>query len=422
MNLNRHVIPPLAAMLFGCQTSPESRSPSREVPGCDRVFVAGEDDREAIQTALIEVGIDATLCFSGRFELETDRLTAQDKVRLTLRGIDEGEAVGSGAVFDFGGTVGPTGFKFANLTGVTLENFSVLDVAGDGIEVRGSTDVTLRQLRISYPETGKTTNGAYGVYPVESTNVLVEGCEVENASDAGIYVGQSKNIVVRNNLASGNVSGVQVENSINTEIVGNTTFNNTVGIFVHDIPGVPAGNGKTSWVHDNETYGNNTPNFAPGGIIAKYIPSGVGVLVMAADHVEVSNNTLHDNQTTGLLLISFKLFEFLDAFENKPDPEYDPYPETIFIHDNEFADNGSHPDALFVDNFGLSELPDITWDGFTDPDKDPADGLRICIRNNLEASFRNMDVPGGGTGSTTELTAHDCEQPALGPVNLDPAN
>jgi len=426
MNTDKHAILLLSTILLGCGTSAADTSSDTngpEVEGCDQVFVAGEDDREAIQTALIEAGDDTTLCFRGTFEITTDRLTAQDKVGLTLKGIDEGDAVGSGAIFDFGGTVGPTGFKFSNMTGVTLENFSVLDVAGDGVEVRGSTDVTMRELRISYPEAGDTNNGAYAVYPVESTNVLVEGCEVENASDAGIYVGQSANILVRDNVASGNVSGVQVENSTNSEVVGNTTFNNTVGIFVHDLPAVPAGNGGTAWIHDNETYENNTTNFAPDGIIAKFIPPGLGILVMAIDNVEISNNNLHDNLTTGVLLISFKTVELLDSFERDPDPDYDPYPETYYIHDNTFADNGTSPDPLFVDNFGLSELPDITWDGFTDPDKDNSDGaLSICIRNNAEASFLNMDVFGGGMGSTTELTAHDCEHPALAPVDLDPAN
>ena len=35
------------------------------------------------------------------------------------------------------------------------------------------------------------------LYPVESTNVLIDGCVAIGASDAGIYVGQSQNIIVQ---------------------------------------------------------------------------------------------------------------------------------------------------------------------------------------------------------------------------------
>lgn len=419
---NKHLSTILLPLALSCGCGGQTADTDGDQPaGCDQTFVAGEDDREAIQTALIEAGDDTTLCFSGNFEITTDRLTAQDKVGLKLRGIDEGDGVGSGAVFDFGGTVGPTGFKFSNMTGVTLENFSVLDVAGDGVEIRGSTDVTMRGLKISYPESGNSDNGAYALYPVESTNVLVEDCQLENASDAGIYVGQSTNILVRNNVASGNVSGVQIENSMNSEVVGNTTFNNTVGIFVHDLPAVPAGNGGIAWIHDNESYDNNTVNFAPDGIIAKVIPPGLGMLVMAIDNVEVNNNNFYGNNSTGLLMISFKTVELLDSFERDPDPDYDPYPETYYIHDNMFSNNGQNPDGLFAE-IGFDQLGDITWDGFTDPDKDNADGsLNLCIRNN-EGTYLNMNLVGGMGTHTEDLTPHDCEHPSLSPVDLDPAS
>ncbi|GIS32108.1 MAG: hypothetical protein Ct9H90mP4_00220 [Gammaproteobacteria bacterium] len=53
----------------------------------------------------------------------------------------------------------------------------------------------------------KPTNGAYGLYPVESKNVLIDGCVAIGASDAGIYVGQSQQIIVRNSSAHYNVAG-----------------------------------------------------------------------------------------------------------------------------------------------------------------------------------------------------------------------
>ena len=58
-----------------------------------------------------------------------------------------------------------------------------------------------------------TTNGAYGIYPVESKDVLIDSVLVRGASDAGIYVGQSRNIIVRHSTAVENVAGIEIENS-----------------------------------------------------------------------------------------------------------------------------------------------------------------------------------------------------------------
>ena len=44
-----------------------------------------------------------------------------------------------------------------------------------------------------------------GLYPVRTRNVLIEDSVAIGASDAGIYVGQSRDVVVRNNRAEYNV-------------------------------------------------------------------------------------------------------------------------------------------------------------------------------------------------------------------------
>ena len=56
-------------------------------------------------------------------------------------------------------------------------------------------------LRTEWTGGPKSTNGAYGLYPVESKDVYIDGCIAIGASDAGIYVGQSKNIIVKNSQA-----------------------------------------------------------------------------------------------------------------------------------------------------------------------------------------------------------------------------
>src|SRR3546814_1516361 len=81
----------------------------------------------------------------------------------------------------------------------------------------------MRRVRAEWTGGPSTDNGAYGLYPVQVDNVLIEDSVVKGASDAGIYVGQSTNIIVRNNRAEGNVAGIEIENSTGADVYGNTT-------------------------------------------------------------------------------------------------------------------------------------------------------------------------------------------------------
>ena len=94
-------------------------------------------------------------------------------------------------------------------------------------------------------------------------NVLIEECVAIGASDAGIYVGQSDRIVVRNSRAEFNVAGIEIENSTNAEVTGCVATNNTGGILVFDLPGLQVVNGGEVLVHANEVVGNNHPNLRP---------------------------------------------------------------------------------------------------------------------------------------------------------------
>ena len=96
-------------------------------------------------------------------------------------------------------------------------------------------------------------NGAYALYPVICENVLIEACEVLGASDAGIYVGQSKDVIIRNNRVYWNVAGIESENSENVAIYNNQAYNNTGGILVFDLPGLTR-YGRKIKVYDNEVY------------------------------------------------------------------------------------------------------------------------------------------------------------------------
>jgi parallel beta-helix repeat protein len=273
-----------------------------------------------------------------------------------------------------------------------LEDLSVDDAKGDAVKVNDADGVTFRRVRTQWTEGEKETNGAYGLYPVQCKNVLIEDCVAIGASDAGIYVGQSQNIIVRRCRAERNVAGIEIENSIDADVYDNLATHNAGGLLVFDLPGLQVKNGKNVRVFDNQVFANNHENFAPKGNIVASVAPGTGLMVMATDQVEVFKNTIKDNQTYNMAVVSFYV-------TGRPieDKHYDPIPEGIYVHDNTFSGGGDKPGgergkllrALVGD-----KVPDIIYDGITNPAKMvngelPAP-LRVYIKNNGSATFANL--------------------------------
>ena len=129
------------------------------------------------------------------------------------------------------------------------------------------------------------------IYPVQSTNILIDGAVAIGASDAGIYVGQSSQIIVRNSHAESNVAGIEIENSTYADVYNNVAVNNTGGILIFDLPNLPGEGGANTRVFNNEISTNNTGNFAPAGNIVGTVPSGTGLMVLANDNIEIFGNT-----------------------------------------------------------------------------------------------------------------------------------
>jgi parallel beta-helix repeat protein len=261
----------------------------------------------------------------------------------------------------------------------------------------------------------QTENGAYGIYPVLCKNVLIEKCTVSDASDAGIYVGQSENIIVRRNRVEHNVAGIEIENSINADVYDNVATNNTGGILVFSLPNLEVKVGHHTRVYNNEIVENNHENFAPKGTAVAGVPSGTGVMIMANRHVEVFDNKIQNNQNAGLSISSYLVTH--NPFEK--DEGYDPYCEAIFVHDNQFEDNGQKPNGklgeLIAMLTGEETLPDIVYDGVIDPAK-AVDGklppeLAIRIRDNGDADFVNFDYDG--------IDMSDPDSPKPGNISRD---
>lgn len=206
-----------------------------------------------------------------------------------------------------------------NADNFVIEDVALEDTVGDALKINQSNNVTIRNVRTEWTGGPLTSNGAYGIYPVQSRNILIEGVVAIGASDAGIYVGQSSQIIVRNSRAEYNVAGIEIENSTFADVYDNITTNNTGGILVFDLPNLPVQGGRNTRVYNNQIYHNNVTNFAPAGNIVATVPAGTGLMVLANDNIEIFANRFADNQTSNILVVSY-LITGLPT----DDPNYDP--------------------------------------------------------------------------------------------------
>lgn len=377
---------------------------------------AAEDIQEALQEALIlaEPGTVIELP-EGRFEFTSG--LSLDVSDITVRGAGMDKTI-----LSFKNQIaGSEGFLITS-DRVSIENLAVEDTPGDGIKAKGVDTVSFRGVRVEWTRGPHPENGAYGLYPVESKNVLIENTLVRGCSDAGIYVGQSQDIIVRNNRAELNVAGIEIENSYRADVYGNVATRNTGGILVFDLPNLPQMGGHSVRVYDNDVFNNDTANFAPPGNIVATVPRGTGIMIMANREIEIFNNKLADNASSNILLVAYP--------RDYNDPNYNPLPRRIYVHDNTHGRAGWDPDGavkdMIANRTGLP-VPQIVWDGVVDgfwaalfgPDEEEG----IFIREAEGTTFANLQfakdyVLPWGADPDTDIKAYEGGFDMRGPVTL----
>jgi cytochrome c peroxidase len=229
-----------------------------------------------------------------------------------------------------------------------VTNLEIRNYQGNGVVVHKARNVVFRNLVLH-------NTGLYGVYPIECDGVLVEDCKVSGARDAGIYVGQSRNIVVRRNEAFQNVTGIEIENSVNAIVEDNYVHNNTGGILVFLLPFNPSKVQDRCIVRRNRVINNNTPNFADPEAIVSNVLKGTGIMLLAADNTEVYENEIVGNGTFGIMTIGLRLL-----FPAPTPLDVDPNPDGNRIYNNILRDNGKDPDER-LKRFGIPPV-DLLWD------------------------------------------------------------
>ena len=387
-----------------------------EVDNNNTIIIApGPNAADEAQTAFIEAADGSTIIFeAGVFEF-TNTLSMDGKNNIIIRG------AGRDASFlDFAGqTSGGEGVLVTNGTNIRFENITIRDSEGDALKTRNIDGVSFVNVGTVWSGAPSSANGAYGLYPVLCSKVYIDNCYAYGASDAGIYVGQSNLVIVKNSVAEGNVAGIEIENTTYADVFDNEAFDNTGGILVFDLPGLTQ-YGETVRVFNNYVHDNNRTNFAPAGNIVGNVPAGTGFMILSTNTVEVFDNNFENNEFAGILVASYL---FIDG--NPNDPNYQPLPYLISIHDNAYASTGNtnqDQPAVIMDIMGLLAAnslaqPDILLDGIY------AAPQVICIQEDASMpSFVNVnagqDMSGGAI--TDDMTPHDCHQNPLPEVSFEP--
>jgi parallel beta-helix repeat protein len=370
--------------------------------------------QKKIQTQFIMAENGSTLDLDeGTFTLSSS-LSMEDKKNIIIRGKGMDKTILSFK----GQTEGAEGLRVSNGENITLENMTLQDSKGDLIKAMNVKGITFRNVKVEWTGEPSEKNGGYGLYPVQCQGVMIDSCIAIGASDAGIYVGQSTNIEVKNSKAYHNVAGIEIENSLYASVHDCEAYENTGGVLVFDLPDLVQKKGGFCKVFNNHIHDNNFPNFAPKGNIVASVPDGTGILLLAANNVEVFQNKIINNKSLGTGIISYYMTE-------KPinDKEYYPFPSAINIHDNEYqreevrATNKGRMGLMFMFKLKFGkDVPHILYDGIIDPKTLDAQGntladKKICIKNNKNQSFANIDAEHDFKAISRDVSKHDCKAP-----------
>lgn len=365
--------------------------------------------QDVLQLALLDAQPgDVITIPAGTHSLDRGLSLTADGVTIRGEGMDT-------SILSFKGQIAGAEGLLVTGDNVVLEGFAVEDAKGDAIKINDTDGVTIRSVRVEWTGEAKTENGAYGLYPVQTTNVLIEDVVAIGASDAGIYVGQSRGVIVRNSRAERNVAGIEIENTQDADVYGNLTTDNTGGILVFNMPGLSQPGGRVR-VYDNDVYENDRGNFGHPGTPVASIPAGSGVVVNSHDDVEIFENRIRDNRTANIIIASVYSSNFADSSFSDT---FDPYPDRIHVHSNDLSGGGDKPDGMELKaaktvTFGITgSFPHVLWDGYVRGDDDP----EICIED-PDAEVFNADLGNDSANMGVNMDLHRCTLPRLPEVTI----
>ena len=422
MHAFRHSRHPVATILTAAALAALAALGGCSKPGADASVRAGDLPVDAafakkLQEQLLDAKPGTIVEIpAGRYHLDRGLSLRVNGVTMRGAGMEQ-------TILSFRDQVaGPEGL-LAQASDFTIENLTIEDTKGDALKINSGDNITIRGVRVRWTDGPKTSNGAYGLYPVKTTNVLIENSQSFGAADAGIYVGQSKNVVVRGCRAEQNVAGIEIENTIDADVHDNTATANTGGILVFNMPNLSQPGYGTRVFH-NKVDANNLGNFGAKGTAVSSVPAGSGVVVNSNSLVEIFDNDITDHQSANVIISSY----FSTGYFNTKgvQPGYDPYPRGIYVHDNRFVGGGDSPDGMDLKvlktaMFGLNgHFPDVLWDGYTDAARANVAEERLCV-DATASGVLNADGPNKYKSPHLVTETLRCKLAPLAPVTLVPS-
>jgi parallel beta-helix repeat protein len=249
---------------------------------------------------------------------------------------------------------GRPGRDSATLKGFSIRGFTVRGFAKHGVHLACVDG-------FSIVDNHADQNAVYGLFPVRSKNGVMAGNVVTNTeTDAAIYVGQSKNVLITGNVVHDNLLGIEVENSGQCAVIGNHAYRNTMGIFVDILPLLQRGTQRDTLVAFNSVHGNNRPNTAEPGELLSFLPPGIGLLIAGGEGTTVLMNDVRDNGFAGIAVTSLCLGLALQGNDDCSGLDIDPNPVNDRILANRLVRNGNGEP---LPDFPYDALrADLIWD------------------------------------------------------------
>ena len=298
----------------------------------------------SIQAAINQASAGSVILIKPGIYKEAIRIS---KSNITLIGADEAAGVilenpgeeDNGIFVDNNGD----GFQLYHITVKNFEENGVLMIRADNFILKHVTAINC---------------GEYGLFPIHCKGGLIEHCSATGHTDTGVYIGQSEDIEMKFNEAFANVNGFEIENCSGVIASNNQSYNNTAGFLVVLLPNLQVTTSSDIQLIQNHVYGNNHENFSePGGGFENLVPVGSGILIVGTDNTLVIKNNVHDNNFTGIAVVSTTILGAIGGIPPEAFATIEPNPDNVKVKDNIIKHNGTNPPPL--------PLPgvDLLWDG-----------------------------------------------------------
>src|ERR1051326_776437 len=204
----------LCALVAACDSgSSRASGAAAETSGQTTRICPGPDAQKEALIAFFDAREGDTIEFcEGQFDFDTGLvMTGKRGITIKGAGLDK-------TILSFKQSPAQDGLSINRADGITVEALTIYDAPGNGLRIFRSNFVTIRAVKVGWSNADPASpnydasmkswsqNGSYAFYPVICRHILIEDSVSVGSSDAGVYVGQSSDILVRRTEAFHNVA------------------------------------------------------------------------------------------------------------------------------------------------------------------------------------------------------------------------